>query len=58
MFWIEYRREDGTTYVSSSEGLAYGEREAAKANPNFVREFQGDKFGKSFATPEKAGAKA
>jgi hypothetical protein len=48
MFWFEYRRADGSTYVSKAGGLTPGEREAAFAHPSFVREFQGDKYGKEY----------
>lgn len=48
MFWFEFRRPDGTTYVMRSDGLTPAEREAVTALPTFVREFHGDAFGREY----------
>lgn len=47
MFWFEFRSvtNPGTTYVTSAEGLTRAEHERATSDPNFVREFQGNKYG-------------
>lgn len=52
-FWLEFKKEDSEeTYVSKSDGLTAGERQAAYDSPNFVREFQGDQFGREYGRSE------
>lgn len=39
---------NGTPVIVKSEGLTPAEQERARQDPTFVREFQGDKFGREY----------